>query len=209
MWHEEDEVEMLMPSKEDQPWLGLLLDAYAVVDRGIEKAIARYQKKSGLRLACREGCSNCCRTHKDIPVYPLELVGIYWYVIEKIKGDVREILRQQLKDFKGGATCPFLVHSSCSIHPMRPIACRQFNVFGNPCREGEDPYYTRRREVLSPPKEITDRAFEIMFPFYGVTDKEEIARFIKHNLMHTQVRVLQSLRWDRLALRMGTVIGSI
>ncbi|MBS1114086.1 MAG: hypothetical protein H6Q92_1849, partial [Nitrospirae bacterium] len=37
--------------------------------------------------------------------------------------------------------------------------CRQFNVFGSPCAEGEDPYYTRREDVLLPIKQYTDRAF--------------------------------------------------
>ncbi len=188
--------------EQKHPWLSMLLEAYAVVDSGIENALLRQEKKTGLPLACKKDCCNCCMTHKDIPVYPLELVGIYWYVIEKIKGKDRGVLKAQLVNFKGEARCPFLVGTSCSIHPMRPIACRQFNVFGKACAEGEDPYYTRRREVLTPPKEINDRAFKIMLPFYGVSGQEEIVNFIKHNLIHTQAKVLQSLRWDRLALRM-------
>lgn len=188
--------------EEVQPWLTMLLDAYAIVNSGIDKAIAKYQKKTGLALACKEGCCSCCRTHRDIPVYPLELVGIYWYVIEKVGGPKRDLLKGQLYQYKGEAQCPFLVQSSCSIHAMRPISCRQFNVFRKACSEGEDPYYTRRKEVLSPPREITDRAFAVMLPFYGVTGRDEIVKFIKHNLIHTHVKVLQSLKWDRLAVRM-------
>ena len=134
-------------------WLGPLLDAYFIVDKGVAKAIESERKK-GRSLACSKGCSNCCSTHKDIPVYPLELEGIYWYVTEKITGPAREMLKRQLNDFTKAAPCPFLIGGSCSIHPLRPMACRQFNVFGEPCGAGEDPYYMRREEVLDPVKKI-------------------------------------------------------
>lgn len=183
-------------------WLSMLLDAYAEVDLGIEKAIQRHQKDTGAELACQKGCSNCCKTHRDIPIYPLEMVGIYWYVIEKLQNPERSILQSQLACYKGQTECPFLVNASCSIYPLRPISCRQFNVFNRSCEVGEDPYYTRNEEVLKPPKEITDRAFAIMAPFYGVTDRRDIDRFIKKDLMHTHVKILQGLRWDKLALRM-------
>ena len=63
------------------PWLKLLLDAYEIIDRGISAAIEREQKQ-GRTLACTKGCSSCCASHQDIPVYPLELMGMSWYVIE-------------------------------------------------------------------------------------------------------------------------------
>jgi len=183
-------------------WLSMLFDAYDVVDKGIDSAVLKFSKKKKIALACREGCANCCRTHKDIPVYPLELVGIYWYVIEKVNEPIRYILKEQLRNYKKEAACPFLVNSSCSIHLMRPIACRQFNVFSKACEIGEDPFYTRRQDVLTPPKDVVDEAFAIMLPFYGVSGDKEIKSFLKHNLIHTQVKVLQSLDWYKLAIRM-------
>ena len=51
----------------------MLLDAYAIIDKGIAVAIKEYEEKSTARLACKKGCAHCCSTHKDIPVYPLEL----------------------------------------------------------------------------------------------------------------------------------------
>jgi Fe-S-cluster containining protein len=37
-----------------------------------------------------------------------------------------------LRYFRQGVPCPFLDAESCSIHPVRPIACREYLVTNNP-----------------------------------------------------------------------------
>jgi Fe-S-cluster containining protein len=190
------------PSDENlHPWLPLLLDAYAIMDKGVAQAITKEQEK-GNKLACTKGCSHCCKIHKDIPIYPLELVGISWYVTEKISGSEREILMDHLRNYSENSPCPFLVNNICSIYPMRPLACRQFNVFGKVCDDGEDPYHTRREDVLQPVKKHVDQAFFIMFPFYGVEKESERAKLVEEGAMHRMVRVLQGLDWKSLAEKM-------
>lgn len=49
-------------------WLSPLLNAYYIVYKGIAEAIKREKKR---KVACRKGCSSCCRTHKTIPVYTI------------------------------------------------------------------------------------------------------------------------------------------
>jgi Fe-S-cluster containining protein len=190
------------PSDENKHlWLPFLLDAYFIVYKGIDEAV-RTAFKKGRKLACSKGCSNCCKTHQTIPVYPLELVGLSWYVTEKISGPERDIIKTQLRNYKENDPCPFLVNSACSVHPMRPVSCRQFNVFGTPCAEGEDPYYTRREDVLSPIKQYTDRAFFIMLPFYGVEDEKERWRIIESGAVHQVVKLMQTCNWKSLADKM-------
>jgi Fe-S-cluster containining protein len=190
------------PSDENKHlWLPFLLDAYFIVYKGIDEAV-RTAFKKGRKLACSKGCSNCCKTHQTIPVYPLELVGLSWYVTEKISGPERDIIKTQLRNYKENDPCPFLVNSACSVHPMRPVSCRQFNVFGTPCAEGEDPYYTRREDVLSPIKQYTDRAFFIMLPFYGVEDENERWRIIESGAVHQVVKLMQTCNWKSLADKM-------
>jgi Fe-S-cluster containining protein len=184
------------------PWIPLLLDAYAIIDSGVSTAINDEEKKRGVRLACRKGCSNCCTTHRDIPVYPLELVGIYWFVIEKLPHSLRGILKNSLLNHRKGDLCPFLIDGICSIHSMRPIACRLFNVFNRTCEAGEDPYYTRRTDVLSPRRECTDSAFSIMLPFYGVTGKRAIERAVRTRVVDSLARALQLYNWQELSIRM-------
>lgn len=180
------------------PWLPMLLDAYAIIDRGVMEAVRAEEERRGTKLACAKGCANCCRAHTDIPVYPLELVGIYWFASEKLAGRGRKTLKRQLMKHRGGTPCPFLVGDACIIHPLRPVACRQFNVFGAPCGQGEDPFFTRREDVLIPLEEYTNRAFSVMLPFYGVTGEAQKAHVIKNKLIHTQAENLQGLEWKNL-----------
>jgi Fe-S-cluster containining protein len=182
-------------------WLALLADAYFIVDTGVAEAIQKETKKKRT-LACGKGCSSCCKTHQTIPVYPLELVGISWYVTEKVSGDDREALKNQLRTHKTDNPCPFLLNGLCMIHLVRPISCRQFNVFGKPCADNEDPYYTRLEDVLPPVKQYVDRAFFIMLPFYGVNDKLERRKVIQSGSMHKIVKLIQTCNWKTLADRM-------
>ena len=182
-------------------WLPPLLNAYYVVDKGMAEAIKRETKKKR-KLACSKGCSSCCKTHQTIPVYPLELIGISWYATEKVSGPDREALKNQLRSYKKDDTCPFLLNGICLVHPMRPIACRQFIVFGEPCAENEDPYYTRLEDVLPPVKRYVDQAFFIMLPFYGVKDESERRRIIQSGAVHKLVKLIQTCNWKSLSDRM-------
>jgi len=182
-------------------WLPLLLDAYAVVDTGIAIAIRDEVKKSGKKLACDKGCDNCCVHQKDLPMYPHELVGIYWYVSEKIALPERAVLRERLERHVAGSGCPFLIDGSCSIHPMRPVGCRQFNVFSKPCAPGEDPYFTRRNDVLVPIGGYTDRAFATVIPFYPMIKAGDVPSAIK--LVRSQIMNIQSYDWKKLAVIMA------
>ncbi len=183
------------------PWLKVLLEAYHIVDKGIAKAIEEEIKK-GKNLACAKGCSSCCKTHEDIPVYPLELIGITWYVTEEMKGAERELLMEQLESYKKEDPCPFLMEGACSVHPVRPMACRQFNVFGKPCEEGEDPFYTRRHDVMNPVKKYVDQAFFIMLPFYGVEKESARIKIVEAGAFHKMAKELRSCNWKSLAEKM-------
>jgi len=179
------------------PWLGSLIDAYNIVDKGIKKAIDAELKK-GRRLACRKGCSNCCKTHRDIPVYPLEIMGISWYVSNKMNHKDRETLYAQFKHAGIHRPCPFLIEDRCSIHIMRPMACRQFNVFGRSCDEGEDPFYTRPHDLLPPVTKHIEQAFFIMLPFHGVKKDSDRIKAIEDRVMHRMVKNLRECNWRLL-----------
>jgi len=180
------------------PWLSLLLDAHAIADTGTAIAIRDEEKRRKTKLACAKGCGNCCASQKDLPLYPHELVGIYWYVTEKMEASVRHILKSRLANHSAGSPCPFLVDSSCSIHPMRPLGCRQFNVFTTPCAPDEDPYYTRRDDVLVPLPQYTDRVFITILPFYNMKQEGDIAAAIK--LIRSQIMNLQDFDWKKLVV---------
>jgi Fe-S-cluster containining protein len=177
-------------------WLPMLLDAYAIADTGIAVAIRDEEKKYKKRLACGKGCGTCCEHQKDLPLYPHELVGIYWYVSEKMTPPERDILRDRLEKHKAGSGCPFLVDGTCSIHPVRPVGCRQFNVFTAPCAPGEDPYYTRRDDVLEPIIDYKERAFAAVIPFYNFKKERDLSAAIR--IIRSQIMNIQTFDWKKL-----------
>lgn len=183
------------------PWLPILLDAYAVADTGVGVALRNATKQSGKKLACGRGCGNCCSHQKDLPLYPHEIVGIYWYVSEKLGTAEQKALRTRLAAHQAGAECPFLLDGACSIHPLRPLGCRQFNVFDRPCAPGEDPYYTRPEDVMLPLAGYTDRVFTIVIPFYNMKKDVDPAQAVR--LIRTQLMNLQTYDWKKLIETMG------
>jgi hypothetical protein len=66
------------------------------------------------------------------------------------------------------------------------------------CSPGEDPYYTRRADVLVPIADYTDRAFAAVAAFYGMTlerDREKMVRQIRSKIMN-----LQEYDWKKLIM---------
>lgn len=185
------------------PWLSMLLDAYAIADTGVAIAARQEEKRRNAKLACKKGCDECCR-QKDIPLYPHELVGIYWFAAEKTAPDIRGAIKQRLQDHAAGSPCPFLIDSSCTVHPVRPVSCRQFNVFAAPCSRGEDPYYARRGDVLEPITGYTDRAFASVARFYNIgkgVDPDEAVRIIRSQIIN-----LQTFDWKKLLAIMNNPV---
>lgn len=182
-------------------WLPMLLDAYHIFDEGVADAIQREEKK-GRNLACKKGCSACCRANVTIPVYPLELVGMTWYAAEKVQNSHRKKLKQQLKNYKETDACPFLVEDICSIHLLRPAACRQFNVFDRECDEGEDAYQTRRSDVMTPIQKYVDRAFNATLPFYGAKNRAQRRQALKSGAIHTKAVPMLRCNWSTLPDKM-------
>ena len=185
-------------------WLSYLFDTYLAGDKQVMSEIGQEVNKKGRNFACTKGCSTCCKTHITIPVYPLELMGIYWYSIDIVQGEKREALYQNLKEFNSESGCPFLIDGACGIHPMRPLACRYFNVFGKACEEGEDPFFSRRKDVLTPDEKQKNKVLSSMLPYHGITNRQAKKEAMKNNYLFQHVRNLQEVDWPKLADRMHT-----
>lgn len=182
-----------------QPWLPLLLEIQHLTNQGVSAAI----KTDGRKLACSRGCAVCCRDQADIPVYPLELMGIAWYATEKLTGDLRERVRAQLAQHRDLGACPFLVDAACAIHPLRPMACRQFNVFNTVCAAGEDAFHTRLGDVLQPDMKLKNEALREMLRHHDVKDGRERRRLVESGEVHRLAQSLREMRWETLATRLA------
>jgi Fe-S-cluster containining protein len=173
---------------------------HELVDAGIETAVRKEERRRGARRACARGCSVCCRTQSDIPVFPLELAGISWYAAEKLEGAARAGVRERVaRHAPGDRACPFLVEAACAVHPVRPTACRLFTVFGRRCAEGEDPFHTRRADLLAAPPGLLARAYRAMLPFHGVTEAPDQQHWLERGLVTTLARNLPACDWRTLA----------
>lgn len=111
--------------------------------------------KAGQRISCRAGCGACCR--QLVPVSESEAFALKHYV-DALPAPRRDAIRNRFADglrrlasagvleriqrrqeeesartigldyFAVGVPCPFLEDESCSIHPDRPLACREYLV---------------------------------------------------------------------------------
>ena len=180
------------------PWLPLLLEIQHITNAGVSAAI----RADGRKLACGRGCAACCRSHTDIPVYPLELMGIAWYVNERLRGEARARVRAQLQAHRDLGACPFLVDETCAIHALRPMACRWFNVFTTVCAPGEDAFHPRRGDVMNPSPRHKNEALREMLRHHDIKDGRERRRLVESGEVHRLAQSLRAIRWENLAARM-------
>ena len=153
------ELELVVPDgpitvEETLPILQGLANLF--VDRGVAVAEA-----AGRTISCRAGCGACCRQIVPISASEARaLARLVDEMAEPRRSAVRERfeaalstldaggllatidrVREEAADdagtlgmdyFHAGIACPFLEDESCSIHPDRPLACRQYLVTSPP-----------------------------------------------------------------------------
>lgn len=120
------------------------------------RATARVEAE-GRAVSCRAGCGACCR--QLVPVAPAEaraLARLVEALPEPRRSRVRDRFDRALETlnalgilewldqdpasrhavgmdyFRAGVACPFLEDEACSIHPDRPLACREYLVTSPP-----------------------------------------------------------------------------
>ncbi len=106
--------------------------------------------ESGTAISCRKGCGACCR--QLVPVSRTEAERLLG-VIEAMPAKRQQALKERFAAaavsikaagldatagradrelsvgyFALGIPCPFLEEESCSIHPERPLVCREYLV---------------------------------------------------------------------------------
>ena len=139
--------------------------------QGLVNAVVAAAEAAGVRdggaISCRKGCGACCR--QLVPVSRTEGERLL-ALVKTLPGERRERLRERfaaaeviiaesgLADRAGRSDrelsqayfalaipCPFLEDESCSIHPDRPLVCREYLVTSpaelcaGPAQEGVTP----------------------------------------------------------------------
>lgn len=135
---------------------GLLPILHEVTNQVVDAAVQDVEK-TGERVSCCAGCGACCRQLVPIAeVEARDIARVVSEMPEPRQSQVRARfaaaqekltaagLWQRLEDrarwteeegrsmgmdyFRAGLPCPFLENESCSIHPDRPSACREYLV---------------------------------------------------------------------------------
>ena len=174
------------------PWLASLLEAYAILDAGIAQAVAATSRQP----ACRAGCYACCC--QSIPASSLEVQGLRWFALTQLPAGVGRSVGQSLRN-RNDPNCPFLVGGGCAAYALRPMACREFVVFGRPCAMGESPEVARPQDVLALAAAAQRQACALLLPHYGVTEESARERALQERLVLNDSRLLRDIDWSGLA----------
>jgi len=134
----------------------------AIVDKVSQEAAA-----AGRPISCRAGCGACCRQMVPLSIFEAESLTAWLATLpEERMARLRERFHRALSAlrdagvidsildgrwvldeerstqmaidyFHAGVPCPFLEEESCSIHPIRPLSCREYLVTSPPalCRD--------------------------------------------------------------------------
>ena len=106
----------------------LALSAIAYAEIGCERVGCR---RFFPTLACRKGCSYCCRLPLMATVP--ELLGALEYARRRCtEADLRRMqeratqfrVRVRTGGLQAGGACPFLLDEECTVYAARPLACR-------------------------------------------------------------------------------------
>lgn len=131
-------------------------------DSGIVGNIAQRAAEAGRPISCKAGCGACCRQMVPISIFEAEAMSAWFDTLPSERQQQLEqrfqsglqalqkagILQQLIEQdwmsgpesvsrmaidyFHAGVPCPFLEEESCSIHPIRPLICREYIVTSPP-----------------------------------------------------------------------------
>ena len=139
-----------------------LLPIIQNLENAIIGRVAEEAQAAGSPISCKAGCGACCRQMVPVSLFEAEALTAWMRslpeerqtqlaerfhralsalrdagVIDKILNDewvkAEDRTTQLAVDyFHAWVACPFLEGESCSIHPIRPLACREYLVVSPP-----------------------------------------------------------------------------
>lgn len=125
-------------------------DVIPALQKLVNAVVAEAERKSVGAISCRKGCGACCR--QLVPISRTEGERLL-ATVETLPAERQKELRRRFGEAAGkigaagldrragrsdremsvtyfalGVACPFLEEESCSIHPDRPLVCREYLV---------------------------------------------------------------------------------
>lgn len=139
-----------------------LLPIVQHIENAIVAKVTDEARAAGSPISCRAGCGSCCRQLVPISLFEAEALTNWLNslpeerlallrerfhralsalrdagVLESIldgnwRLDEERSTKLAVDYFHAGVACPFLENESCSIHPIRPLSCREYMVTSPP-----------------------------------------------------------------------------
>ena len=178
-------------------WLTLLLDGYHIYDTGAKIEQAEEEQKRRSKIACCEGCVSCC-LRPSAPATELEVMGIWWFIKNKLDEDIKSDLIQRLVDFRTRVECPFLINRNCAVYQLRPLACRILHAFGTPCPDDKMIMEAKGADIWIPSRDVGRKAAMAMLPYYGFSRTQDKVRAFEAGFFTTHSRPLLEINWEGL-----------
>ncbi len=100
--------------------LGASLENYYNLVSRVDELCRRMADYYAKRLACREGCDECCR---HITLFPVEAVALASALRVLPLAEVLRI-REMAASVVDGAPCPLIEKGRCLLYTARPVICR-------------------------------------------------------------------------------------
>lgn len=92
---------------------------YRLLVSRVDEIIARISNSFAGEIACRPGCSTCCR---HLTLFPVEAAALL-DALASLGTESRQILRSR-GDMPADGPCPLLHDNRCLAYAGRPIICR-------------------------------------------------------------------------------------
>ena len=149
------EMEMTVPAKPVKPQR--MLPIFQQMTNSFVEMGVKTVEAGGAQISCKAGCGACCRQAvplAEIEAYQIaalvaampeprrseikarfekaaaHFAEIGWFErLTQCVGQSQEAQEKVILEyFYEGVACPFLIDDSCSIHPDRPLVCREYLV---------------------------------------------------------------------------------
>ncbi|PJZ64089.1 hypothetical protein CH371_19905 [Leptospira wolffii] len=181
-------------------WLVPLINAYLTHDERTEQDLKKIVNKTGRKIACRPGCTACCK-NQSIILSAFEIAGISYYICEILDKEMQNRIVDKLERYTSETMeCPFLIDERCSVYPLRPLVCRTFHVLDKECTIQEDVSITRPNDIALPSEETAAHvAFEFLnIPQFGIRTLSQKKKEFKNGIMMKIMSPMHELNWSHL-----------
>jgi Fe-S-cluster containining protein len=191
-----------------------LLPLFHDITNKVMSVTVQTTEAAGQRISCRSGCGACCSQLVPISrAEGFALLALVDGMPEERQRIVRarfahnlkqfrdsglnevlecafkendrtELRRVGLDYFKLNLPCPFLEEQSCSIHPVRPISCREFLVVSDPRYCAEPSPKTTQHVTL--PVQVSKVVYDMCYQHQGL-----VRGFLPMTLLYDQAAELR------------------